>query len=247
MATASEHQTSEHQASDPPSHPASHPPQLHVESTGAGPALVLSHGVGSDTAVWATVTAKLASRFTVVAWDQPGHGQSAALAEASGYGPRLAYACLEQVAAPFDDVVLVGHSLGGYLSARYAIDHPARVAALVLLATGPGFRSPDSRAKWNADVRRMAEKQGRPETLVGLHEDAHVIDHLRDIACPSLVIVGDGDQAFFGATDYIEQRIPGIERVTLADAGHMAPATHGEEIAELVLDFLTRRGVGLPS
>ena len=46
-----------------------------------------------------------------------------------------------------------GHSLGGYLSLAFHLAHPERVAALVLIDTGPGYRSDDGRQKWN----RMAE------------------------------------------------------------------------------------------
>lgn len=215
--------------------------ELHIHVIGEGLPIVASHGVGSDTTVWEALAADLSTDHLIAAWDQPGHGASAALDDPTGYGPGLAYDSLVRVAAPYERVVLLGHSLGGYLSARYAIDHPERVAALILIATGPGFRSPDAREKWNNDVRRMAEKQGRPETLVGLHEDAHVMDHLGEIACPTLVIVGSEDAAFLGATDYIERKIPGSERVTIADAGHMVPSTHGATIAGMVREFLTRR------
>ena len=215
-------------------------PVLHVDERGSGPALVLSHGVGGDTSVWHTMTPPLAASFHVVAWDQPGHGQSIAVAD-DAYGPRLAYSALSSIADRFDKVVLLGHSLGGYLSARYAIEHPDRVTALVLLATGPGFRSPDAMAKWNDDVRRGAAKVAQPQNLVGLHEDAFVIDHLGDIRCPTLAMVGSLDTAFLGATDYIEKKIPGVERITIDEADHMMPAFRGTELAALVLDFLARR------
>jgi len=216
---------------------------LHVETSGTGPVVVLSHGVGGDTGVWATLAPVLATAFRTVAWDEPGHGRSAPVAPES-YGPRLAYDTLGAVvdeATGGDGVILVGHSLGGYLSARYAIDHPDRVRALVLIATGPGFRSPDAREKWNDDVRRQAAKRGRPEQLVGLHEDAHVMDHLAEIACPTLVIVGSEDAAFLGATDYIEKKVAGVERITVAGADHGVPLTHGAELGTVVLDFLARR------
>lgn len=214
---------------------------LHIHVTGDGQPIVLSHGVGSDTTVWDALAADLSTDHRVAAWDQPGHGGSAPREDPTAYGPALAYESLIRVAQPYGRVVLVGHSLGGYLSARYAIDHPERVAALILIATGPGFRSPDAREKWNQGVRRMAEKQGRPESLVGLHEDAHVMDHLGEITCPTLVIVGSEDAAFLGATDYIERKIAGSERVTIDDAGHMVPSTHGAEIATMVREFLGRR------
>jgi pimeloyl-ACP methyl ester carboxylesterase len=220
-------------------------PTLNIERTGSGPGptVIASHGVGSDTKVWATLAPGVGAHRPFVAWDQPGHGLSEKAADDDAYGPALAYASLVSVAdaGAGSPVILLGHSLGGYLSCRYAIEHPERVSALILIATGPGFRSPDAREKWNADVRRGAEKQGRPETLVGLHEDSFVMDHLADIACPALVIVGSNDAAFVGATDYIERKVPGIERITIDDAGHMVPETHGEILSAHINDFLARR------
>ena len=218
------------------------PPKLHIERTGSGsgPAVIASHGVGSDTKVWANLSAVVAAQRTFIAWDQPGHGASAAV-EDDAYGPSLAYESLRRVVDPEPSAILLGHSLGGYLSCRYAIEFPERVAALILIATGPGFRSPDAMEKWNRDARRSAEKQGRPAMLVGLHEDSYVMDHLADIACPTFVLVGANDAAFVGATDYIERKVPGVERLTIEDAGHMVPATHGAIIGAHINEFLQRR------
>jgi pimeloyl-ACP methyl ester carboxylesterase len=212
-------------------------PNLHIEITGTGPTVVLSHGVGSSTEVWKSWVPVLSPACRVVAWDLPGHGLSGPV-EPDAYGPTLAFESLSRVIDDSDDVILIGHSLGGYLSARFAMLNPTRVRALVLVATGPGFRNPAALDKWNSDVRRGAEKQGRPQTLVGLHEDSFVIDHLADIACPSMVLVGSEDAAFVGATDYIEKKVPGIVRRTIDGAGHMMPETHGTELANIVNDFL---------
>src|SRR5947199_10329980 len=43
---------------------------------GSGPALLLIHGVGDSSKAWETVHAKLAQRFTVIAPDLLGHGES---------------------------------------------------------------------------------------------------------------------------------------------------------------------------
>ena len=219
---------------------------LNIEVTGQGRTVVFSHGVGNDTTVWADFLPVLADQYRVVAWDQPGHGKSAAV-DASAYGAELAYRSLARAVGNGEEIILVGHSLGGYLSARFTIEHPDRVAALVMLATGPGFRSPESMAGWNADVTRNAEKQNRPETLIGLHSDTYVMDHLSEIACPSMVMVGSRDKAFVGATDYLEKKVTGIERITIPDAGHMVPATHGTELAGLIAEFLARRLPESPS
>ena len=210
---------------------------LNIETTGTGPTIVLSHGVGSSAEVWNGWVPVLSPPYRVVAWDQPGHGLSDhAVPEA--YGPKLAYESLNRVVGDSDEVILVGHSLGGYLSARFAIVNPTRVRALVLVATGPGFRNPEALEKWNSSVRRGAEKQGRPQTLVGLHEDSYVIDHLADITCPTMVLVGSEDAAFLGATDYIEKKVPGIIRCTIEGAGHVMPETHSSELAHIVKHFL---------
>ncbi len=220
---------------------------LHVSRVGSGPAIIASHGVGSSGDVWDSMAAVLSKNYLFLAWDQPGHGQSAHLGDPTSYSAMTPYDALVQVvdetrvANGRQKVILLGHSLGGYVSARYAIDHPDRVGALILISTGPGFRSPDAREKWNTDVIKQSERKTRPEMLVGLHADAYVIDHLGDITCPTLAMVGSEDAAFVGATEYIEKKIPGAIRVTLEGAGHMAPRTHGEEMATVVSAFLAER------
>lgn len=219
------------------------PLDLHVSDRGTGLPVVFSHGVGDDTTGWEGAASVLADRYRIVLWDQPGHGQSPKLTDESAYGARVAYEGLCQVADPFERVVLVGHSLGGYLSTRYTIDHPAKVAALVLVATGPGFRSAEAMQKWNDEQHRSAAKRGRPETLVGLHEDSYVMDHITEISCPSLVIVGSEDVAFLGASDYFQKKVAGLERVTIEGAGHTVPQTHAAEVGGLIADFLDRHGI----
>src|ERR1700684_4653013 len=43
---------------------------------GSGPVILLIHGIGDNSTTWATVQSKLAQRFTVIAVDLLGHGQS---------------------------------------------------------------------------------------------------------------------------------------------------------------------------
>ena len=136
-----------------------------------------------------------------------------------------------------------------------------RVAALILLDTGPGFRSQEPRREWNAYAERIAAEidregpaalAGRPE--VGDHrdgaglaltarrvmaqQDAHVIESLATIAVPTLVVVGALDTNFLGAADYMAAKIPGARKVVLEGAGHAANIEAADAFNEAALEFL---------
>jgi abhydrolase domain-containing protein 6 len=100
------------------------------ESAGDGPPVVLVHGVNDHAGTWFTIAPALAARARVLLPDLPGHGESE---PASGPLPMsLLLERLEAVIGPERNVTLVGNSLGGWIAALYAIDHPGRVRHLVL-------------------------------------------------------------------------------------------------------------------
>src|SRR6478609_7720537 len=103
---------------------------------GSGPALLLIHGVGDNSTTWNTVQAKLAQRFTVIAPDLLGHGQSdkpradySVAAYANGMRDLLSV--LE-----IDKVTVVGHSLGGGVAMQFAYQFPQLVERLIMVGAG---------------------------------------------------------------------------------------------------------------
>ena len=107
---------------------------LHVERQGKGHDLVLLHGWGLHSGVWAEALPALAERFRVHAIDLPGHGHSAAAPVGS-----LDDAA-ERVAAELPAAsVVCGWSLGGLVAQRVARLHPGKVRALVLVSATPCF------------------------------------------------------------------------------------------------------------
>jgi pimeloyl-ACP methyl ester carboxylesterase len=103
---------------------------------GSGPAILLIHGIGDNSTTWATVQAKLAQRFTVIAVDLLGHGQSdkpradySAAAYANGMRDLLAVLDIERV-------TVIGHSLGGGVAMQFAYQFPQLVDRLVLVGAG---------------------------------------------------------------------------------------------------------------
>ena len=101
---------------------------------GAGPPIVLLHGLGGLASNWRLVAPALAAQRRVIVPDLPGHGGSPGLAEAPSLDP-FAEAVL--AVAEAEDAVpapWVGHSLGGLVGLRAAVRRPEAVSGLVLAA-----------------------------------------------------------------------------------------------------------------
>jgi pimeloyl-ACP methyl ester carboxylesterase len=103
---------------------------------GSGPALLLIHGVGDDSTAWEPVHAKLAQRFTVIAPDLLGHGESDK-PRADYSLPAFANGMRDLLTVlGIDRVTVVGHSFGGGVAMQFAYQYPQLVERLVLVSTG---------------------------------------------------------------------------------------------------------------
>ena len=95
----------------------------------------------------------------VVLWDQRCHGDSAVPEGETKWSLENVMVDLATIAdattpdAPF---VATGHSFGGLASLHFAARHPERVAALVLVGAGPGFKKPEALEGWAQQVERTA-------------------------------------------------------------------------------------------
>ena len=109
---------------------------------GSGPPLLLLHGHPQTHATWHKVAPALAERFTVVAADLRGYGDSDKPAGGEGhvnYSKRaMARDQVELMAAlGFDRFAVVGHDRGGRVAHRLALDHTAAVERLAVLDIAP--------------------------------------------------------------------------------------------------------------
>ncbi len=242
---------------------------LHVEVAGQGPAVLVTHGFSATSAMWEDQVEVLAGDHTVIRWDMRGHGRSDYPADPAEYSLDLTVQDMVGILDSLDvaKAVLVGHSLGGFASLAFTLRHPERVSALVLVDTGPGFRNDEARAKWNdyaestaADLEsRGLDALGRSdEVMMASHRDAAglalsarrvlvqrdaaVIDSLRAIAVPTLVVVGSEDRAFRSGADYMAARIPGAELMVVPGAGHAPNLTHPEVFDDSLRRFVDRLG-----
>jgi pimeloyl-ACP methyl ester carboxylesterase len=104
--------------------------------TGSGPAVLLLHGLGCDHRTWLPVLDALARRYTVIAPDLLGHGESDKPRAdysigAFANGMRDLLTVLE-----IDKVTVIGHSFGGGVAMQFAYQFPERTERLVLVGSG---------------------------------------------------------------------------------------------------------------
>jgi len=233
---------------------------------GGGVPVLLTHGFAATRRSLASTVGALAPGRRVVSWDVRGHGESDSPADPGLYSLDLTLGDMLAIldAEDIERAALLGHSMGGYLSLELQRRHPDRVAALVLVGTGPGYRRDAARDEWNrmcdSYARALETKgldglpAGSDEVTASAHRgaeglvraargflqqhDAAVVEHLPAIDVPTLVVVGERDRQFLAAASYMASKIPGARHVVIAGAGHAPMITHTLQLATEVVAFL---------
>jgi 3-oxoadipate enol-lactonase len=127
--------------------------ELHYDRAGdTGPLVVLTHGLGGRLEFFDPHVEALAARHRVVRWDLRGAGRSAK--PAGPYDPALFARDLALLLDALGEraAYVVGHSGGGVVAQRFALDFPERARGLVLAST-----SSEVGAKATAAWNRLAD------------------------------------------------------------------------------------------
>lgn len=242
---------------------------IHYEVYGGArddaPVILLTHGYTATSRMWEPQVEALSLRHRLIVWDLRGHGESDSPDDPQAY---TAAETLDDMRALLDAAgaeraVIGGHSLGGYLSLCFWLEHPERVRALMLFNTGPGFKQDAPRESWNEMSRKRADQlETRGLAALGsgteglgtnhrsarglanagrvmlVQRDARVIDALPDIDVPALVLVGERDRMFLAGSDSMAAKIPGAKKVVVPRAGHAANVHNPGDFNRAALEFL---------
>lgn len=245
------------------------PIEIAYEEQGEGSrAFVLVHGFTGSRDDFADVHEALAAEGRTLVLDLRGHGGSSNLGDPGAYSLELLVADL----LGFLDALgiarcdLLGHSLGGMVALRFALEHPQRLASLVLMDTSPepialmpvammqagaklgreqGMGRLFEMLRQGADghrpeaMRRTEAHMGPdrywgrirakieamdPEAMQGLAavlaEHTPATPRLGEIACPTLVIVGEQDAPFLAPSRRMAEAIPGATLAVVPQAAH---------------------------
>jgi pimeloyl-ACP methyl ester carboxylesterase len=142
------------------------PRQIHYLVEGQGPPVILIHGLAASCYDWAALLPALASAgYRAYAPDLLGHGESPKPASTDCYQAERVY---QSLVAWIDSLgldqppVLIGHSLGGYLSLQYEIRRHGPLAGLILIdplyspdQLSPLLRWINQRPHWGETAMRL--------------------------------------------------------------------------------------------
>ena len=220
---------------------------------GSGPPLLLVHGLAGSWQNWLETIPHFAGTHRVLALDLPGFGESPMPAERisiPGYG-RLIDAFCEAVGVERGPVV--GNSMGGFIGAEMAIQHPHRVEKLVLVSAAgltieyqrneralALMRRLEAVLSWTATHPR-AEFYLRPRARWGLR---YVFAHPERLPGPLVVeqVRGSGKPGFIDALDALSdypirdrlERIAAPTLVVWGDRDRLVPVDDADAFEELI-------------
>jgi len=158
---------------------------LFAEVAGSGPAVVLIHPGLWDQRAWDGQFGVFAKEYRVLRYDARGYGRSSRLE------PGRPYSNVDDLAAVMDAVqidraAIVGCSMGGEITIDFALRHPERVSALVLVAPGlGGFEGTPQEDAW------FDERQGPIDAAIAAGD----LERAEDLRLEIWAALGTEDEA----------------------------------------------------
>lgn len=136
---------------------------LNYEQTGEGEAIVFLHGYTGSCRDWSNQVAAASVTYKCIAVDHRGHGKTEAPASEEEYSIKIfsedVYALLNKLG--INRCCLVGHSMGGFMSLQFVLDHPEMVKGLVLVDTSSGdWEMVPGYAEYRAKLDDIARNEG---------------------------------------------------------------------------------------
>ncbi len=230
----------------------------------AGEIVAMTHGFGATAETWRhQAPALVAAGYRVLTWDLRAHGRSGAPDEPITIAT-LADDLAAVVGAAGGPVHALGHSAGGVITMRFALDHPELVRSLVLVGTASECNA--KAQAWYESLAVTAETAGGDAVLKklgsrdacdappeprgfarisramgGLHE-APMTTELERVRCPTLVIVGEKDFLGVGGSVIISRRIAGARLEIVPGGVHALFHQDAPGFNERLLGFLRSLG-----
>lgn len=240
--------------------------RIHYVDVGAGPPIVLTHSGGASLYEFEHNIERLARRGRVIAWDLPGHGDSAPFTADLSVQDYTAAAVGLLDALAIERAHFVGASIGGFMAIEMGASHPDRVNKLVIVDTqvrpqdwwvqnwamvegmftevvqpfltvAPRFKALSAAAYRRWNIDRS--KAGA-RSMMGVVWAARNYDALGQIAKvkgPVMALLG-GVGPSIDCTNTFRQRLPHGRLEIVEGCGHFPMIDEPEIFVDLLVDFL---------
>jgi pimeloyl-ACP methyl ester carboxylesterase len=173
--------------------------KLHYTMAGHGSTVILLHGYAETSRMWTSILPVLAERFTVIAPDLPGIGDSAIPAD--GLDMKTAAIRIHELARSLGvaKARVVGHDIGLMVAYAYAAQFPAEVEKLVVMdAFLPGVSGWEGVYN-NPDLWHFRFHGPTPEALVQGRERAYFDYYWNDFAADKTRSIPEADRKAYAA------------------------------------------------
>lgn len=143
-----------------------------------------------------------------------------------------------------EEIVLCGLSLGAVLALNYAIDHPDKTKALVLIAAQ--YKMPEKLLKFqnvlfrlmpNSMFKQIGFKKADVISLCGTMAELDFTDSLHNVSCPVLIVCGEKDHVNKKASKELTRYLSKSFFYELLKTGHEVNIEAPEEIAIVLQKF----------
>lgn len=143
-----------------------------------------------------------------------------------------------------EEIVLCGLSLGAVLALNYAIDHPDKTKALVLIAAQ--YKMPEKLLKFqnmlfrlmpNSMFKQTGFKKADVISLCGTMAELDFTESLHNVSCPVLIVCGEKDNANKKASQELARYLSKCSFYELLKTGHEVNIEAPEEMAIVLQKF----------
>ena len=130
---------------------------INYEILGSGKTLVLIHGLGANAQTWKNQVPVLSRHYQVLTWDVRGHGQSDK--PAGDYSVKLFASDLTALisALGIGSIFVLGHSMGGVIALRFALDFPDLCNAIIISSSSAEV-NPQATTRWQNIAATILER-----------------------------------------------------------------------------------------
>ena len=129
-----------------------------VQVTGSGPAIILIPGLASDGDVWKETAEQLSQKYECHVLTLPGFAGQPSIDLSEGFLPQVKTQITEYIHSLDQEVILIGHSLGGFLSLQLANELPDQVKQAVIVDSYPFYSAAMNPAASVESMKAMASQ-----------------------------------------------------------------------------------------